>query len=163
MRARLIGIFSALTFAVLVTFGCKSVYPPNLVSARPPSLFDTIVEVPRSRQVPLGISFHEARLKTVESWNDPSPEAVAKARAKNPERRHYVGFRFHYENPDWARRKVTISATLLSENGAVLGHDTHESTLDAKTREDTITAWMRVRTADWGEATRLRVSAAFVE
>jgi hypothetical protein len=143
--------------------GCRSAYPPPPVSERPSSYFDELVDVPRDRQVPVVITFREASLKTVESVFDPSPEAVAKAKAKNPRQQHYMGLRFHYENPGWASRKLTLTTILLSENGAVLAKDSHDSALDAKTRGDTITTWFWIRTADWAEAKRLRVSAAFVE
>ena len=153
----------SLALASLASLSCRSTYPPPPVSERPQSLFELTVDVPRDQQVPLSIAFHEARLKTVESVFDPSPEAVAKAKANSPGRQRYMGLRFHYENPGWTSRKVTLSTVILSENGAVLGKDSHDASLDAKTPDDTVTAWFWIRTTDWAEAKRLRVSAAFVE
>jgi hypothetical protein len=111
----------------------------------------------------VGIAFHEARLKSVESQLEPSPEAVAKARKKHPDSTRWMLLRFRYDNPGWAGRRVSLRTVLLSENGAVLAEAGRWSKLDARASDDTITVRLQVRTADWGEARRLRVSAAFVE
>ncbi len=155
--------FTALCVVAMANAGCRSSYPPPPVAERPASLFDTYLEVPRDRQVPVGIAFHEARLKSVESQLEPSPEAVAKARTKSPGSKRWMLLRFRYDNPGWAGRRVSLRTVLLSENGAVLAVAGLWSRLDARASDDTITVPLHIRTADWGEARRLRVSAAFVE
>ncbi len=163
MTTRAAFTFAGLAFAALATLACKSTYSPPPVSERPPSLFDTVVDVPRDRMVSVGIAFHEATLKTVESQLEPTAETVAKAKAKHPDRKRLVLLRFRYDNPGWASRKISLRTTLLAENGAVLAEGGRSSSLDAREANDTITVPLSIRTADWGEARRLRVTAAFIE
>ena len=154
---------AVVSLAVATSLGCRSTYPPTPAPERAPSDFTAIVDVPRDRQIPVGIAFHDATLKTVESRFEPNPEAVAKASAKHPTRMRWMQLRFRYANPGWSSWKVSVRAALLSENGAVLAEGGRQSALDADETDDTITVNLHLRTADWGEAKHLRVSAAFVE
>jgi len=134
---------------------------PLLAQAKGAFLEKTI-EVPRATRIPVDISFEKATLLTVESVNEPREIDLKDARESDPKDSTFVLLRFYYANADYVSHKVKLRAILMDETGGVLAEGGRTGTLDAQQTEDTITFPMKVRTLDWPNATRLKVTATFL-
>jgi len=126
-------------------------------------LVEQTVDVPREHRVPLAIAFDKSTLFGLESNNEPKPDDVEEAKAKDPNDKTWVLLRFYYRNEGWTRQKVSLSALLLDESGGVLAEAKGSKTLGKQKAEDTVTLWFHPKTLDWGRAAKMKVVATFLE
>jgi hypothetical protein len=124
-------------------------------------LAEQTAAVPRETRVPLDLSFEKSTIFGVESQNDPKPDDIEEARAKDPKDRTWVLLRFFYRNEGYTKQKARIRAFLLDENGGVLAEAGRSAKLAKETTEDTVTFPIRVGTLDWDRAARLKVLVTF--
>jgi len=126
-------------------------------------LVEETVDVPRATRVPLTFAFEKAAIFAVESQNDPKDADVEEAKAKDPKDTTWVLLRFLYRNDGWTKQKVKIRALLLDEAGGVLADAGRGATLDKQQKEDTVSFPMKVKTVDWGRATKLKLLVTFLD
>jgi hypothetical protein len=138
-----------------------------LLAAAPPAaagkLVEETVDVPRANRVPLTLAFEKTVIFAVESQNDPKPEDVEEARAKDPKDKTWILLRFYYRNDGWTRQKVKLRALLLDEAGGVLADVDRSTTLGKQEKEDTFSIPMKVKTLDWGSAARMKLLVTFLD
>lgn len=126
-------------------------------------LAEETVDVPREHRVPLSLSFEKATIFGLESQNDPKPDDLEEARAKDPEDRTWVLLRFLYRNEGWTKQRVKIRALLLDEEGGVLADAGRSTKLGKQKTEETVNLPMKVKTLDWGRAAKMKVLVTFLE
>ena len=126
-------------------------------------LVEQTVDVPRETRVDLALSFEKATVFGLESQNDPKPEDVEEARAKDPKDKTWVLLRFFYRNEGWTKQKVNLRVLLLDEAGGILADTGRSTKLKKQKTEETITVPMHVKTLDWGAAARVKVLATFLD
>ena len=126
-------------------------------------LVEETVDVPRATRVPLALAFEKSTIFALESQNDPKPEDVEEARTKDPNDKTWVLLRFSYRNDGWTRQKVKVRALLLDEAGGVLADSGRSTTLGKQKTEDVFSIPMRVRTVDWGRATKMKLLVTFLD
>lgn len=126
-------------------------------------LVEETVDVPRDHRIPLAIAFEKTALFAVESNNEPKPDDVDEAKAKDPDDRTWVLLRFYARNDGYTRQKVNVQALLLDADGGVLARAEDRTTRVGKLKqEDTLTLPIRVKTLDWPRAAKLKVVATFL-
>ena len=126
-------------------------------------LVEETAAVPRESRVPLALSFEKSTIFGLESQNDPKPEDLEEARAKDPGDKTWVLLRFFYRNEGYTKQKVKLRVLLLDEAGGVLADVGRSAKLKKETGEDTISVPMKVKTLDWGRAAKVKVLATFLE
>jgi len=126
-------------------------------------LVEETAEVPRENRIPLTLAFEKSTIFAVESQNDPKPADIEEAKAKDPKDTTWVLLRFLYRNDGWTKQKVKIRALLLDEAGGVLADAGRGATLDKQQKEDTVSFPMKVKTVDWGRATKLKLLVTFLD
>ena len=126
-------------------------------------LLEETVDVPRETRVPLTLSYEKSALFGLESQNDPKPDDLEEARAKDPGDRTWVLLRFFYRNEGWTRQRVKIRVVLLDTDGGVLADAGRSTKLAKEKTEDTVTIPIKVKTLDWGKAAKVKVLATFLD
>jgi hypothetical protein len=121
------------------------------------------VAVPRETRIALDITHEKATIFEVESQNDPKGADVEEALKEDPKDKTFVLLRFHYRNEGYVSRKVKLRVVLLDGEGAVLSEGGRGGTLDANAKDDTISFPIKVKTLDWPKATKLKVTATFLD
>ena len=137
-----------------------------LVSASAPAagrLVEQTVDVPRETRVDLALGFDKSTIFALESQNDPKPEDVEEARAKDPKDKTWVLLRFFYRNEGYTKQKVKLRVLLLDEAGGILADEGRSTKLGKQKTEDTITVPMHVKTLDWGTAAKVKVLVTFLD
>ena len=146
--------------ALVAALAFLTAAPPAAAAGK---LVEETVDVPRATRVPLSLSFEKSTLFAVESQNDPKPADIEEAKAKDPKDTTWVLLRFLYRNDGWTKQKVKIRALLLDEAGGVLADAGRGATLDKQQKEDTVSFPMKVKTVDWGRATKLKLLVTFLD
>ncbi|MBL8111562.1 MAG: hypothetical protein JNK60_01655 [Acidobacteria bacterium] len=123
------------------------------------AFLEKTVDVPRDFRVPVELSYEKARIVSVESAMEPKEKDVKNASEKDTQ---IMMLRFYYENPGYVKHKVTLKAVLLDEAGGVVADGSGTRTLDAKTDEDTVSFFVKVKTVDWPRAKQMKVFATFL-
>ncbi|HYN41483.1 MAG TPA: hypothetical protein VE129_06900 [Thermoanaerobaculia bacterium] len=156
----------ARTFSLLVPTALVAALA--FLTAAPPAaaagkLVEETVDVPRATRVALTLAFDKSSIFAVESQNDPKPEDVEEARAKDPKDKTWILLRFYYRNDGWTKQKVKLRALLLDEAGGVLADVDRSTTLGKQEKEDTFSIPMKVNTLDWGRAARMKLLVTFLD
>jgi hypothetical protein len=121
------------------------------------------VEVPRATRVPLDFTWEKCTLTDVETLNDPSEKAVAAAKDHDPKDLTFLLVRFRYSNSDWVDHRVRLRAVLLDGSGNVLADAGRTGTMDKSQTDDTLSFPMKVKTVDWANAQKMKVTASFLK
>ncbi|MEO8055751.1 MAG: hypothetical protein ABI768_11370 [Acidobacteriota bacterium] len=126
-------------------------------------LLEKDVDVPRATRIDVGLVWEKCTLVDVESHNAPDAKMVENAKANDPKDLTFLLLRFRYANSDWVDHRVRLTAVLLNAEGIVVGDASHTATMDKGQKSDTISFPMKVKTVDWPEAKKLRVTASFLK
>jgi len=119
--------------------------------------------VPRATRIALDLKWEKCVLIDVESVNDPADKTVQAAKEHDPKDNTFLLMRFHYANTDWIDHRVRLRAVLLDAAGNVLADDGRTGTMDKGQTDDTLTFLMKVKTVDWPNAAKMRVTASFLK
>ena len=126
-------------------------------------LLEKEIEVPRATRIPLDLTWEKCALVDVETQNDPDDQAVQAAKEHYPKDLTFLLVRFHYKNTDWVDHRVRLRAVLLDAGGNVLADDGRTGTMDKNQTDDTLSFPMKVRTVDWPNAVKMKVTASFLK
>jgi hypothetical protein len=126
-------------------------------------LLEKEVEVPRATSIPLDLTWEKCTLKNVETQNDPSEKSVQAAKDHDPKDLTFLLVRFRYANSDWVDHRVRLRAVLLDASGNVLADAGRTGTMDKNQTDDTLSFPMKVKTVDWGNALKMKVTASFLK
>ena len=135
---------------------------PSVAGAGGP-LLEKEVDVPRATRIALDLKWEKCVLIDVESANDPGDKTVQAAKENDPKDNTFLLIRFHYSNADWVDHRVRLRAVLLDATGNVLADAGRTGTMDKGQTEDTLSFPMKVKTVDWPNATKMRVTASFLK
>jgi hypothetical protein len=135
---------------------------PFAVAAGGP-LLEKEIEVPRATSIPLDLTWEKCTLKNVETQNDPSEKAVQAAKDHDPKDLTFLLVRFRYANSDWIDHRVRLRAVLLDASGNVLADAGRTGTMDKNQTDDTLSFPMKVKTVDWANAQKMKVTASFLK
>ena len=145
--------FAAAAFAALLAASAFAAGP----------LLEKDVDVPRDTRVAVDLVWEKCTLIDVETHNAPDDKMVENAKAHDPKDLTFLLLRFRYANSDWVDHRVRLTAVLLDGAGNVVGDASHTATMDKGQKDDTISFPMKIKTADWAEAKKLRVTASFLK
>jgi hypothetical protein len=134
---------------------------PVLFAAGP--LLEKDVDVPRATRIDVGLVWEKCTLIDVETHNAPDEKMVQAAKAHDPKDVSLLLVRFRYANVDWVDHRVRLTAVLLNAEGGVVGDASRTATMDKGKKDDTISFPMKIKTVDWPEAKKLRVTASFLK
>jgi hypothetical protein len=151
---------NALRSALVVLAACLAA--PFAAGAGGP-LLEKEVEVPRATSIPLDLKWEKCVLLDVEMQNDPSDKTVQAAKDHDPKDLTFLLVRFRYANADWVDHRVRLRAVLLDGSGNVLADAGRTGTLDKNETDDTLSFPMKVKTVDWGNAQKMKVTASFLK
>ena len=126
-------------------------------------LLEKEVEVPRATRIPLDLTWEKCVLVDVETQNDPGDKAVLAAKEHDPKDLTFLLVRFHYKNSDWIDHRVRLRAVLLDAEGNVVADAGRAGTMDKGQTDDTLSFPMKVKTVDWPNAVKMRVTASFLK
>jgi hypothetical protein len=126
-------------------------------------LMEKDVDVPRDTRIPVDLVWEKCSVIDVETHNAPDAKMVEAAKAHDQKDVTWLLVRFRYSNKDYVDHRVKLRAVLLSESGSVLGDADHTAGMDRGKQDDTISFPMKIRTAAWLDAKKLRVSASFLK
>lgn len=126
-------------------------------------LLEKDVDVPRATRIDVGLVWEKCTLIDVETHNAPDDKMVEAAKANNPKDLTFLLVRFRYANSDWVDHRVRLTAVLLNADGSVVGDASRTATMDKGQKDDTISFAMKIKTVDWPEAKKLRVTASFLK
>jgi hypothetical protein len=126
-------------------------------------LLEKEVDVPRATRIVLDLKWEKCVLIDVESVNDPADKTVQAAKENDPKDNTFLLIRFHYANTDWIDHRVRLRAVLLDAAGNVLADNGRTGTMDKGQTDDTLTFPMKVKTVDWPNAAKMRVTASFLK
>ena len=150
------------TFAVLAACLAVAFAAPSAAAAGGP-LLEKEIEVPRATRVPLDFKWEKCALIDVETQNDPSDQAVQAAKEHDPKDLTFLLVRFRYANTDWIDHRVRLRAVLLDASGNVVADAGRTGTMDKNQTDDTLSFPMKVRTVDWANAQKMKVTASFLK
>ena len=135
---------------------------PNAVAAGGP-LLEQEIEVPRATRIPLDLTWEKCALVDVETQNDPGEKAVQAAKEHDPKDLTFLLVRFRYANTDWIDHRVRLRAVLLDASGNVVADAGRTGTMDKNQTDDTLSFPMKVKTVDWANAQKMKVTASFLK
>jgi len=135
---------------------------PDAAEAGGP-LLEKVIEVPRATRIPLDLAWEKCALVDVETQNDPGDKAVQAAKDRDPKDLTFLLVRFRYKNADWVDHRVRLRTVLLDEAGNVLADAGRTGTLDKNQTDDTLSFPMKVKTVDWPNAVKMKVTASFLK
>jgi hypothetical protein len=151
--------------SALVTLGlgfASCLAAPSAAGAGGP-LLEKEVDVPRATRIPLDLKWEKCALVDVETQNDPADKTVQAAKEHDPKDLTFLLMRFRYTNTDWIDHRVRLRAVLLDASGNVLADAGRTGTMDKGQTEDTLSFPMKVKTVDWPNAAKMRVTASFLK
>ena len=99
----------------------------------------------------------------VETQNDPDEKLVNAAKERDPKDLTFLLVRFRYTNTDWIDHRVRLRAVLLDASGNVLADAGRTGTMDKGQTEDTLSFPMKIKTVDWPNAAKMKVTASFLK
>jgi hypothetical protein len=126
-------------------------------------LLEKEIDVPRTTRIPLGLTWEKCVLVDVETLNDPDEKIVKAAQDKDPKDLTFLLVRFRYTNTDWVDHRVRLRAVLLDASGNVVGDAGRTGTMDKGEKGDTLSFPMKLRTVDWPNAAKMKVTASFLK
>lgn len=126
-------------------------------------LLEKEIEVPRATSIPLDFTWEKCALTSVETLNDPSDKAVQAAKDHDPKDLTFLLVRFRYANSDWVDHRVRLRAVLIDAGGNVVADAGRTGTMDKGEKDDTLSFPMKVKTVDWGNAAKMKVTASFLK
>ena len=135
---------------------------PKAAAAGGP-LLEKEIEVPRATRIPLDLTWEKCALVDVETENDPGDKAVQAAKEHDPKDLTFLLVRFRYTNSDWIDHRVRLRAVLLDAAGNVVADAGRTGTMDKGQTDDTLSFPMRVKTVDWPNAVKMKVTASFLK
>jgi hypothetical protein len=71
--------------------------------------------------------------------------------------------RFRYKNSDWIDHRVRLRAVLLDASGNIVADAGRTGTMDKGQTSDTLSFPMKLRTVDWPNAVKMKVTASFLK
>jgi hypothetical protein len=134
-----------------------------VASAAGGPLLEKELEVPRDTRLPVDLAWEKCTLIDVETRNDPNPKEVAAAQDHDPKDLTFLIVRFRYTNTDWVDHRVRLRAVLLDASGNVLADAGRPGTMDKGKTNDTLSFPMKVKTVDWPNAVKMKVTASFLK
>ncbi|MDL2718893.1 MAG: hypothetical protein PT977_14175 [Acidobacteriota bacterium] len=146
--------------AVLAASACLAA-PMALAAGGP--LLEKEVEVPRATRIPLDMAWEKCVLVDVETQNDPNEKLVQAAKDHDPKDLTFLLVRFRYQNTDWVDHRVRLRAVLLDASGNVLADAGRMGTMDKGQTSDTLSFPMKLKTVDWPNAVKMKVTASFLK
>lgn len=153
LRSTLACLAASLTFSLAA---------PKAAAAGGP-LLEKEIEVPRATRIPLDMTWEKCAVVDVETQNDPSDKTVEAAKEHDPKDLTFLLVRFRYKNRDWIDHRVRLRAVLLDASGNVVADAGRTGTMDKGQTDDTLSFPMKVRTVDWANARKMRVTASFLK
>ena len=126
-------------------------------------LLEKEVDVPRATRIALDLKWEKCVLVDVETQNDPGDKAVQAAKEHDPKDLTFLLVRFHYKNSDWIDHRVRLRAVLLDAGGNVVADAGRTGTMDKGQTDDTLSFPMKVKTVDWPNAVKMRVTSSFLK
>ena len=126
-------------------------------------LLEKEIEVPRTTRIPLDMTWEKCVLVDVETQNDPNEKVVQAAKDHDPKDLTFLLVRFRYANSDWVDHRVRLRAVLLDASGNVLADAGRPGTMDKGQTSDTLSFPMKIRTVDWPNAVKMKVTASFLK
>jgi hypothetical protein len=150
------------TLVVLAVSFAVFLASPIAVAAGGP-LLEKEIEVPRATRIPLDLKWEKCALMDVETLNDPSDKTVQAAKDHDQKDLSFLLVRFRYANTDWIDHRVRLRAVLLDASGNVVADAGRTATMDKNQKDDTLSFPMKVRTVDWANAQKLKVTASFLK
>jgi hypothetical protein len=126
-------------------------------------LLEKEIDVPRTTRIPLDLTWEKCNLVDVETQNDPDEKVVRAAKDHDPKDLTFLLVRFRYANADWIDHRVRLRAVLLDASGNVVADAGRTGTLDKGQTSDTLSFPMKIRTVDWPNAVKMRVTASFLK
>ena len=145
---------------VLAVAACLAA-PIALAAGGP--LLEKEIEVPRTTRIPLGLTWEKCVLVDVETQNDPDEKVVQAAKDHDPKDLTFLLVRFRYANSDWVDHRVRLRAVLLDASGNVVADAGRTGTMDKSQTSDTLSFPMKLRTVDWPNAVKMKVTASFLK
>jgi len=145
---------------VLAVAACLAA-PIALAAGGP--LLEKEIEVPRTTRIPLGLTWEKCVLVDVETQNDPDEKVVQAAKDHDPKDLTFLLVRFRYSNSDWVDHRVRLRAVLLDASGNVVADAGRTGTMDKSQTSDTLSFPMKLRTVDWPNAVKMKVTASFLK
>ncbi len=152
-RSTLASLAASLAFCLVA---------PRAAAAGGP-LLEKEIEVPRSTRIPLDMTWEKCALVDVETQNDPGDKAVQAAKEHDPKDLTFLLVRFRYRNSDWVDHRVRLRAVLLDSGGNVVADAGRTGTMDKNQTDDTLSFPMKVKTVDWPNAVKMKVTASFLK
>jgi hypothetical protein len=154
---------STLAFAASLA-ACLALFlaAPKAAAAGGP-LLEKEIEVPRANRIPLDMTWEKCALLDVETQNDPGDKAVQAAKDRDPKDLTFLLVRFRYKNTDWVDHRVRLRVVLLDAGGNVLADAGRKGTMDKNQTDDTLSFPMKVKTVDWANAVKMKVTASFLK
>jgi hypothetical protein len=134
-----------------------------IASASGGPLLEKEVDVPRDTRLPVDLVWGKCTLIDVETHNDPDAKEVAAAKDHDPKDLTFLIVRFRYTNTDWIDHRVRLRAVLLDASGNVVADSGRTGTMDKGKTNDTLSFPMKVKTVDWPNAARMKVTASFLK
>jgi hypothetical protein len=150
----LLGALALIVFAGLAA-------PAALAAGGP--LLEKEVDVPRTTRSPLDMTWEKCVLVDVETQNDPDEKVVKAAKERDPKDLTFLIVRFRYTNTDWVDHRVKLRAVLLDASGNVIADAGRTGTMDKGATNDTLSFPMKLKTVDWPNAAKMKVSASFLK
>ena len=126
-------------------------------------LLEKEIEVPRTTRIPLDMTWEKCVLVDVETQNDPNEKVVQAAKDNDPKDLTFLLVRFRYANSDWVDHRVRLRAVLLDASGNVLADAGRPGTMDKGQTSDTLSFPMKLKTVDWPNAVKMKVTASFLK
>ena len=153
------NVKNVLRVALIVSLGLAA---PIAVAAGGP-LLEKEVEVPRTTRIPLDLTWEKCVLVDVETQNDPDEKVVNAAKERDPKDLTFLLVRFRYTNTDWVDHRVRLRAVLLDGSGNVIADAGRTGTMDKGQTSDTLSFPMKLKTVDWPNAVKMKVTASFLK
>jgi hypothetical protein len=150
------------TLAVLAVSFAVFLASPIAMAAGGP-LLEKEIEVPRATRIPLDLTWEKCALVDVETQNEPSDKTVQAAKDHDPKDLTFLLVRFRYANTDWIDHRVRLRAVLLDASGNVVADAGRTGTMDKNQTDDTLSFPMKVKTVDWANAQKMKVTASFLK
>jgi hypothetical protein len=154
------NVENLLRSGVLAVSACLAA-PMALAAGGP--LLEKEVDVPRTTRIPLDLTWEKCVLVDVETQNDPNEKVVQAAKDHDPKDLTFLLVRFRYANTDWVDHRVRLRAVLLDASGNVVADAGRTGTMDKGQTSDTLSFPMKLRTVDWPNAVKMRVTASFLK
>jgi hypothetical protein len=151
------NVLRAVAMAVLAGLAA----PIALAAGGP--LLEKQIDVPRTTRIPLDLTWEKCVLMDVETQNDPDEKLVNAAKEHDPKDLTFLLVRFRYANTDWIDHRVRLRAVLLDASGNVLADAGRTGTMDKGQTSDTLSFPMKIRTVDWPNAAKMKVTASFLK